>query len=134
MEFDPTDSPHAELTERLIGFAMEVHREHGPGLDEPTYENSMCIEMADHAVPFTQQQVFPIYYKDRYVSRLITDLIVDERVILENKVAKAITDLHIAQLLSYLAVTGLEVGLILNFGKPSLEIRRVINKRRKPHS
>lgn len=134
MEFDATDSPHVGLTEQLIGFAMEVHREHGPGLDESSYENSMCIEMADHGIPYSQQQVFPVYYKGRYVSRLITDLIVDQRVALENKVAKAITDLLIAQLLSYLAVTGLHVGLILNFGKPSLEIRRVINKRCKPQT
>lgn len=97
MDDDQRDSPHAELTERLIGFAMAVDRGHGPGLDENSYENSMGIEMSGHRTPFTQQEVFPIYYKGRYVSRLITDLIVDQRAILENKVLKAITVLHISQ-------------------------------------
>lgn len=116
----------SDLTKQLIGMAMLVHGEHGPGLDEKAYENSMCIEMAESRTGFTQQEVFNVFYKGHPVSRLITDLIVDNRVILENKVVKAITELHVAQRLSYLAVAKLRVGLMLNFGKPSLEFRRVI--------
>ncbi|MCH7225276.1 GxxExxY protein [Haloferula sp. A504] len=134
MNPNPTNAPHVDLTEQLIGFAMRVHREHGPGLDEKSYENSMCIEMAENGIAFTQQQAFPVHYRGHVVSRLITDLIVDDRVVLENKVTSSIHETHIAQVLSYLAVTNLEVGLILNFGRPSLEMRRVINQRRRHDS
>ncbi|GAA5483560.1 GxxExxY protein [Haloferula sargassicola] len=124
-------APHSDLTEQLIGFAMAVHRFHGPGLDERSYENSMCLELAEHQISFTQQETFPVIYKGHVVSKLITDLIVDSKVLLENKVVREIHEVHIAQTLSYLAVTGLEAGLILNFAKPSLEFRRILNKRPK---
>ena len=118
--------PEAELTSSLIGMAMKVHSFHGPGLDEKAYENSMSIDMAEAGFEFTQQEQFNISYKGHQVSKLFTDLIVKRAVILGNKVVSAITDVHIAQLLSYLAVTRLKVGLILNFAKPSLEVRRIV--------
>ena len=118
--------PEAELTSSLIGMAMKVHSYHGPGLDERTYENSMCIDMAEAGLEFTQQEQFNVTYKGHQVSKLLADLIVNRAVILENKVVSAITDVHVSQLLSYLAVTRLQVGLILNFAKPSLEIRRIV--------
>ena len=122
----PFQGPESELTERLIGMAMKIHRTLGPGLDERSYENSLCIDLTEEQVDFTQQESFPVLYKGKVVSRLITDLIVGGSVIVENKVVKAINDLHIAQLLSCLAVTGLPVGLIFNFAKPSLEFKRVV--------
>jgi GxxExxY protein len=107
--------PHMELTEKLIGAAMTVHRELGPGLDEKIYENAFCIEMAELSIPFTQQKQYPVHYRSRYVGKLITDLVADERVILELKVADNIHQTHVAQLLSKLAITKLQVGLIFNF-------------------
>jgi GxxExxY protein len=107
--------PHMELTEKLIGAAMTVHRELGPGLDEKIYENAFCIEMAELSIPFTQQKQYPVHYRSRYVGKLITDLVADERVILELKVADNIHQTHVAQLLSKLAITTLQVGLIFNF-------------------
>lgn len=127
MRFDPQSYPHSELTETLIGAAMTVHRTLGPGLDEKIYENSLCIELAEKSVHFTQQQVFPVHYKGRYVGKLITDLIADSKVIVETKVVEQIADAHLAQVLSYLSVTGLEVGVILNFKPASLAIKRVAN-------
>jgi GxxExxY protein len=107
--------PHMELTVKLIGAAMTVHRELGPGLDEKIYENAFCIEMAELSIPFTQQKQYPVHYRSRYVGKLITDLVADERVILELKVADNIHQTHVAQLLSKLAITKLQVGLIFNF-------------------
>jgi len=107
--------PHMELTEKLIGAAMTVHRELRPGLDEKIYENAFCIEMAELSIPFTQQKQYPVHYRSRYVGKLITDLVADERVILELKVADNIHQTHVAQLLSKLAITKLQVGLIFNF-------------------
>ena len=127
MKFDPTQYPHSELTDEIIGAAMAIHRELGPGLDEKIYENSLCIELAERAIQFTQQQIFPVHYHERYVGKLITDLIVDSRVIIETKVVDQIIDVHIAQVLSYLSITNLKVGLILNFKPASLVIKRVAN-------
>lgn len=127
MNFDPKDYPHSKLTEQIIGAAMAVHRELGPGLDEKIYENSLCVEFLANAMNFTQQQNFPVHYRSRYVGRLITDLIVGGKVIVETKVADQIIDVHIAQVLSYLSITGLEVGIILNFKPSSLTVKRVVN-------
>lgn len=122
---------HKELTEQIIGSAMAVHRALGPGLNEESYENSLCIEFAEHHVDFSQQDVHPIHYKGHVVGRLIPDLIVDQKVIVENKVVDQIAQAHIAQLLTYLSVTGLKIGLILNYKNPSLEVRRVIQTRQR---
>ncbi|MEX1116757.1 MAG: GxxExxY protein [Akkermansiaceae bacterium] len=116
-----------ELTKRIIGAAMAVHRALGPGLDEKTYENSLCIEFAELSLPFTQQEHFPVFYKKKPVGRLITDLIVDGKVIIETKVASSINDVHLAQVLSYLSVTGIQIGLIINFKTASLTFKRIAN-------
>ena len=119
--------PHMELTERLIGAAMTVHRAVGPGLDEKIYEKSMCIELAEFQIGFSQQAQFPVFYKSHFVGKLITDLIADSKVILELKVAESITETHIAQALSYLAISGLQVALIFNFRNASIQFKRVVN-------
>ena len=94
-----------ELTEMIIGAAMAVHRAMGPGLDEKIYENSMCIELAELGIAFSQQDQFPAFYKNHFVGKLITDLIVANKIILELKVADSISETHIAQALSYLTIT-----------------------------
>lgn len=127
MKFDPIQYPHGELTDKIIGAAMVVHRELGPGLDEKIYENSMCLEFAAKSLAFTQQQVFPVYYRTHFVGKLITDLIVDQKVIVEAKVVDEIGPAHIAQVLSYLSITGLKVGPILNFKPISLTVKRIAN-------
>ena len=127
MKFDPTQYPHGELTERIIGAAMTVHRALGPGLDEKIYENALCLEFAANALDFTQQQPFSVFYREHFVGKLITDLIVEQKVIVETKVVDQIGDAHIAQILSYLSITGLKIGLILSFKTPSLTIKRVAN-------
>jgi GxxExxY protein len=127
MKFDPTQYPHGELTDEIIGAAMAIHRALGPGLDEKIYENSLCIEFAERSIRFTQQQIFPVHYHERYVGKLITDLIAESKVIVETKVVDQIIDVHIAQVLSYLSITKLKVGLILNFKPVSLVIKRVAN-------
>ena len=127
MPFDPTHYPHANLTEKIIGAAMAVHRAPSPGLDEKIYENALGIELTAESLSFTQQQQFPVFYREQSVGRLITDLIVENKVIVETKVASAICDVHIAQTLSYLSISGLQVGLILNFKTASLTFKRVAN-------
>ena len=116
-----------DLTQRFIGAAMAVHRALGPGLDEKIYENSLCVEFTAQSLAFTQQQQFPVFYRNQNVGKLITDLIVKNKVIIETKGAAFISDIHIAQTLSYLSMSGLQVGLILNFKSASLTFKRVAN-------
>jgi GxxExxY protein len=127
MSFDTTRYPHADLTEKIIGAAMAVHRALGPGLNEKIYGNSLSVEFTAQSLAFTQQQPFPVFYRNQNVGNLITDLIVENKVIIETKVASAINDVHIAQTLSYLSISRLQVGLILNFKTASLTFKRVAN-------
>lgn len=127
METERTSPPHMDLTQKIIGAAMAVHRALGPGLDEKIYENALAIEIAAQSLAFTQQQQFPVFYRERSVGKLITDLIVENKVIIETKVALAINDVHTAQALSYLSISGLQVCLILNFKTASLTFKRVAN-------
>jgi GxxExxY protein len=127
MQFDSQQYPHGDLTEKIIGAAMAVHRSLGPGLDEKIYENALCLEFVAQSLDFPQQQQFPVFYRNKLVGNLITDLIVEGKVIIETKVASGISDAHIAQTLSYLSISGLQVGLILNFRTASLTFKRVAN-------
>ena len=127
MNQDRASHPHMDLTQRIIGAAMTVHCALGPGLDEKIYENALGIELTAQSLSFTQQQQFPVFYREQSVGKLITDLIVEDKVIIESKVATAICDIHIAQTLSYLSISGLKVGLILNFKTASLTFKRVAN-------
>jgi GxxExxY protein len=127
MVIDAQQYPHGELTEKIIGAAMAVHRALGPGLDEKIYENALCIELSAQSLFFTQQERFPVLYRNKLCGTLITDLIIERKVIVEAKVVESILDVHIAQALSYLSVTHLQIGLILNFKPISLKIKRVAN-------
>lgn len=123
-----------DITEKIIGAAMAVHNSLGPGLSESIYENALCVELAAQSIPFSQQERFPVNYRSQNVGTLITDLIVDQKVIVEAKVTESIIDVHIAQTLSYLSITQLQVGIILNFKHLSLGFKRVANLYQKSES
>ncbi len=118
-----------ELTERIIGAAIEVHRSLGPGLLESAYEECMCHELRLRGIPFSRQQALDIMYKGSAVgSACKLDLLVDERVIVELKAVTEVAELHRAQLLTYLRLSGKPVGLLINFNVPVLKdgITRVV--------
>ena len=116
---------HKELTERIIGAAMEVHRELRNGLDEKLYEKALSLELSDQNIGFDQQKRFPVSYKSRPIGTLIPDLIVEGSVIVDTKVVESFNDAHISQIMGYLKITGLKVGLLLNFKHASLKIKRI---------
>ncbi|MCF7674006.1 MAG: GxxExxY protein [Akkermansiaceae bacterium] len=126
--FDDTNYPHSELTGRIIAAATAVHSELRPGLDEVLYERAICIEFAERSIHFDQQKVFPAHYKTRYIGDLIPDLIVESKVIVDLKVVEAFNETHIAQMLGYLNITRLEVGLLINFKHAALQIKRIVNQ------
>ena len=109
------DLIHKDLRYKIIGCAMTVHNEIGHGFREKTYENALCIEFRDNQINFIKQKEFPIKYKNEVVDVFIPDLIVEDKIIIELKAVEKIIDEHIGQILNYLRVTGLQVGLIINF-------------------
>jgi len=118
------------LTESIIGSAIEVHRELGPGLLESVYEECMCRELRLRQIPFLAQVELPVFYKGRETSgKYRIDLIVDGEVVVELRSVERLLSVHEAQLLTYLKLTGKHVGLILNFNVPILDrgiLRRVL--------
>lgn len=120
------------LSEQIIGACVEVHRAIGPGLLESAYEQCLCHELALRQIPFRRQVQLPLVYKGIALAcsyRL--DVLVDERVIVEIKSVDALTPLDTAQLLTYLKLTNLELGLLINFNVPLLKhgVRRVIHQK-----
>ena len=117
---------HEELTKDIIGAAMAVLNELRPGLDEKLYENALIIELQARGHTVEQQREYPVHYGRHFIGKLIPDLIVDTKVIADTKVVTAFNDTHIAQMLGYLSITGLEVALLVNFKDAKLHWKRVI--------
>ena len=116
-----------ELRGRIIGAAIEVHRELGPGFLESIYEEALKIELSEHSMRYDSQKEIKIEYLGVEIGVHRLDLLVEKKIIVELKAVKELTDIHFAQLRSYLKAADLKVGLLLNFAKPALEIRRVVN-------
>ena len=117
---------HEELTRQIIGAAMAVLNELKPGLDEKLYENALVLELQAQGHTAEQQREYPVYYRGQFIGKLVPDLIVDGKVIADPKVVSAFNDTHIAQMLGYLNITGLEVALLLSFKEATLHWKRVV--------
>ena len=113
-------------TERVIGFAFEVLNEVGHGLKEKIYENSLTVLFKQNSIAFDQQRRFPVLFRGVEVGEFIPDLIAFGLVIVDTKVIDRITDHERGQMLNYLRITKLRVGLILNFKNARLEFERVV--------
>jgi len=119
-----------EISERIIGAAIEVHRHHGPGLVEQIYEESLCHELHLRGIRFERQKQVPIFYKGiKLGGPLYLDLIVEDKVIVDLKAKEEVTPLDRAKLLSYLRLCKLRLGLLINFHSVVLKdgISRVVN-------
>ncbi len=104
-----------KLTEKIIGCAIEVHRHLGPGLLESTYEAAMAIEMESSGLRFERQLAFPVLYKEKQIGEYRLDLLVENEVVIEIKSVERFDRVFEGQILTYLAVTGKRVGLLVNF-------------------
>jgi len=118
--------PEGELTHPIIGAAFEVLNVLGHGLHEKPYENALVIEFGLRNLPVEQQRRYPVDYKGVQVSEYVPDLLVGSKIIVDAKVIDRITDVERGQMLNYLRIASLRVGLILNFKKPKLEWERII--------
>jgi GxxExxY protein len=113
----------------IIGAAMEVHRVLGAGFAEAVYQEALSIELESRGIPFLAQVQLPISYRERLLkTQYRADFLCFESVLVEIKALSQMTGADDSQILNYLKASGHEVGLLLNFGAPSLEHRRFLNK------
>ena len=116
------------VSRQVIRCAFEVSNRLGAGFLEKVYENALCIEFGRMGLGFSQQQPLRVYYRDRQVGEYIADILVENKLLIEVKAAKGLSSSHSAQIMNYLRATDIAVGLLLNFGRPRLEVKRVVWK------
>ncbi|MCU0794765.1 MAG: GxxExxY protein [Akkermansiaceae bacterium] len=112
-------------TKTIIGMAYEVMNEVGCGLREKAYERALVREFQLRSIAFDQQRQFPVIYKDTLIDTLIPDLIAFDNIIIDTKTIEQITPREVAQMLNYLRITRLPIGLILNFYHPKVQVKRI---------
>ena len=116
---------YQELTENIIKAAYTVHNTLGYGFLEKVYQNALVIELAKRGIKADSEKPIKVFYEGQIVGDYVCDLIVDDKVILELKAVKELNDIHEVQIVNYLKATGVEVGLLINFG-PSVKIKRKV--------
>jgi GxxExxY protein len=121
-----SDLLHADVTRKIIGAAMEVHRTLGTGFLEAVYEDALAVEFSLQGICFEKQKSLCVFYKGHKVRDYICDFLVEDTVLVELKAIKKLTATEESQLLNYLMETGLELGLLINFGESSLKYKRFI--------
>ena len=115
---------HAELTEKIIGAAMTVHRALGPGFLESVYQKALAHELRKTGLVVELEKPINVTYDGVLVGEFCADMLVAETVLVENKAVQALNPAHEVQLVNYLTATGIEIGLLLNFGAERLEFKR----------
>ena len=118
-----------DITGQVIGAAIEVHKTLGPGLLENIYEECVCVELSSRGIPFERQKEIEVVYKGQKLeSKYRIDIVVNSRIVVELKACDALLPIHEAQLLTYLKLTELKVGLLINFNVPILKdgIKRLV--------
>ena len=119
---------HSELTKTIIGCAFDVSNEIGAGFLESVYENALAIALREFGVAVRQQAPIQVYFRGQSVGTFFADLLVENRVIVELKAVSALAQHHEAQLLNYLSATDIQVGLLINFGIPKMQYRRLTRR------
>jgi GxxExxY protein len=120
--------PESELTSKIIGCCMEVHRILGNGFQEVIYQRALAIEFNRQYINFSREHEMDIYYKEENIGTRRVDFFVEGKVMLELKALIHLEDVHLAQAINYLEAYGLGIGLLVNFGAKSLEFKRVMKK------
>lgn len=116
----------AELSERIIGCCIRVHKTLGPGFLEKIYEEALCLELAKAGLKYERQKLVVVVYDGKPIGEHRLDLVVDGLVVLELKATAGIDDIHLATSRSYLKATSLQLALVVNFARPTLDIKRVV--------
>jgi len=121
------DYKYKEITEKIIGSSMKVHSTLGNGFQEVIYQRALEIEMLDAGLHFSREFNMPIYYKGRQIGERRVDFFVEEKIMVEIKAIIELENVHLAQAKNYLEAYNMQVGLLLNFGSISLQVKRLEN-------
>lgn len=118
---------------KLIGFCMEVHRELGKGQDEAIYKDALTVELRRAEIPFTREQKHEVIYKGVTLAHpYYSDFTIWDKILFEGKAVDQLAEPHVKQVMNYLAITKLQLGLLVNFGADSLEWKRIVLSKPKP--
>lgn len=120
---------HEDLTHKIIGAAMEVHKHLGNGFQEVVYQRALAIEMQMQNINFVREQEMPLQYKGFDIGTRRVDFFVEDRIMVEIKAIINLEDVHLAQAMNYVEAYNLEIGLLINFGSKSLQFKRVHNNK-----
>ena len=120
---------YSELTGKIIGCEMEVHKILGNGFQEVIYQRALAKEMGLQGIGFSREHEMPIYYKEEHIGTRRVDFLIEDVISVELKAVIKTEDVHLAQAINYLEAYNLEVGLLMNFGTKSLEFKRLINSK-----
>lgn len=120
-------SLYKELTQEIIASCYEVHNYFGPGLLEKVYQEAMCCELNERFIDFEKEVVFPVTYKSQHLDlKYYADIVIENKVLLELKAVKEFNEVHYAQCINYLKLSGLKVCLLINFGSDKVQIKRFV--------
>lgn len=122
--------PHADLTGKIIGCAMEVHKILGNGFQEVIYQRALAKEMALQGLEFSREHEMTIYYKGTEIGLRRVDFFVEKLIMVELKAIINLEDVHLAQAINYLEAYKMDIGLLINFGSKSLQFKRVMKPKR----
>ena len=129
---DARDLPNSDITHAIIGCAMRVHSTLKNGFQEVIYQRALEIEMRDAKLSFSREHDMPIYFKGELIGTRRVDFLVEGIISVELKAIIETGNVHIAQALNYLEAYNIQIGLLINFGAPSLDYHRLLNKKFKP--
>lgn len=120
---------YSDITAKVIGCAMKVHQKMRNGYQELIYQRCLIIELNKEGIGFKQEMELPIFYDGIEVGKRRVDFLIENKVVVEIKAVTELTDAYLAQALNYLEALNLEIGLLINFGSKSLEVKRIINNK-----
>ena len=126
MSTNEKDILYKDLSYKIVGLAIEIHNKLGYGFLEKAYENALMLLFRREDIIAKQQTPISVYFEREIVGEYFSDILVENKIILELKAIEKITDVHKAQTLNYLKATGLRLAIILNFGKKKLEYKRIV--------
>ena len=126
------DLIYKELAYKIVGCAMKVHKILGPGFLESVYEAALKLELAAQGILFEAQKEHPVIYMGQEIKKFYCDLVVENKIIIELKAVRKLGDIERAQVINYLKVTGLQLGILINFGEKSLVSERLVSTKQKP--
>ncbi len=117
---------HKDLSYRIVGAAQKVHSALGPGFPEGIYHRALCCELVKQKIPFETEKSVNVYYEGNICGEFRIDILVNDEIVLELKAVDCLSDVHVAQGITYLKATGKKLCLLINFAEKSLETKRVV--------